>query len=117
MTNSMDQYLRTLDFVSQSSGSKSIRQDNRPLNVRLRVGETYAIRATDDPDYYFTVTIHPNPFAGGYRKVISQFPVYGDPPPGIQEVPQELVLKQFRELNAIGDSSTFKAFPYSYRRF
>ena len=55
--------------------------------------------------------------ADGYRKVISQFPVYGDPPPGMQEVPQALVFKQFRELNSIGDASTFKAFPYSYRRF
>ena len=117
MATSRDQYLTAIDFLNQSSGSKSIRQDNRPLDVRLRIGEVYAIRATDDPDYYFTVTIHPNFFTGGYRKVISQFPVYGDPPPGMQIVPQELVLKQFRELNAIGDSPNFKAFPYSLRRF
>ena len=112
MTNSMDQYLKTLDFVSQSAGGKSFRQDNRPLNVRLRVGEVYAIRATDNPDYYFTVTIHPNPFAGGYRKVISQFPVYGDPPPGMQVVSQEQVFKQFRELNGDGPGTNYLAFPF-----
>ena len=61
MKNPMDQYLRTLDFVSQSSGGKAARQDNRPLDIRLRVGEVYAVRATDNPDYYFTITIQPNP--------------------------------------------------------
>lgn len=112
MTTPMDQYLKTVDFLNQSSGGKSIRQDNRPLNVRLRVGEVYAVRATDNPNYYFTVTIHPNPFAGGYRKVISQFPVYGDPPPGMQVVSQEQVFKQFRELNG---ETNYLAFPFTGR--
>ena len=50
MANQMDQYLRTLDFVNQSSGDKSVRQDERQLDIRLRVGEVYAVRATDNPD-------------------------------------------------------------------
>jgi hypothetical protein len=60
----MDQYLRTLDFVNQSSGDKSVRQDERQLDIRLRVGQVYAVRATDNPDYYFTVTINMGVIAG-----------------------------------------------------
>ena len=112
MANAMDQYLRTLDFVNQSSGGKATRQDTRPLNIRLRVGEVYAIRATDNPDYYFTVSIQPNPYSGGFRKVVSQFPVYGDPPPGMEVVSQEQVFKQFRELNGDGAGTTYQAFPF-----
>ena len=112
MANQMDQYLRTLDFVNQSSGDKSVRQDERPLDIRLRVGQVYAVRATDNPDYYFTVTIQPNPYSGGFRKVVSQFPVYGDPPPGMDVVSQEQVFKQFRELNGDGAGTTYQAFPY-----
>ncbi len=112
MKNPMDQYLRTLDFVSQSSGGKAARQDNRPLDIRLRVGEVYAVRATDNPDYYFTITIQPNPYSGGFRKVVSQFPVYGDPPPGMDVVSQEQVFKQFRELNGDGAGTNYQAFPF-----
>ena len=112
MANAMDQYLKTLDFVNQSSGGKTVRQDDRPLNIRLRVGEVYAVRATDDPNYYFTVSIQPNPYSGGFRKVVSQFPVYGDPPPGMEVVSQEQVFKQFRELNGDGAGTTYQAFPF-----
>ena len=115
MTNPMDHYLKTLDFVSQSSGGKSVRQDSRPLNIRLRVGEVYAVRATDNPNYYFTVSIQPNPYSGGFRKVVSQFPVYGDPPPGMQVVSQEQVFKQFRDMNGDGAGTTYKAFPFTGR--
>ena len=59
MANQMDQYLRTLDFVNQSSGDKSVRQDERQLDIRLRVGESMP-SGNDNPDY-FTVTIQPNP--------------------------------------------------------
>ena len=110
--NSMETYARTLKFVSESAGDKQYRQDERALNIRLRVGESYAIRATDNPDYYFTVIIQPNPFTGGYKKVMSQFPVYGDPPPGMQTVSAEQVFKQFRELNGDGASTNFQAFPF-----
>ena len=112
MTDQMDRYLRTLDFVAQSAGDKAIRQDTRPLNIRLRMGEVYAVRATDDPNYFFTVSIQPNPYSGGFRKVVSQFPVYGDPPTGMDVVSQEQVFKQFRELNGDGAGTTYQAFPF-----
>ena len=88
------------------------RRDPTQVNIRMRVGETYAVRANDDPNYFFTVTIQPNPYSGGFRKLISQFPTYGDPPPGMQEISQSQVFKQFRELNGDGASTNFSAFPF-----
>ena len=40
------------------------RRDPTQVNIRMRVGETYAVRANDDPNYFFTVTIQPNPYSG-----------------------------------------------------
>ena len=108
----MDSYLQTLSQVAGATGDgKSYRQGEEKLNVKLKAGEVYAIRATDNPDYYFTITIQPNPYSGGFRKVISQFPTYGDPPPQMEIVTQEEVFKQFRELNGDGAMSNFNAFP------
>jgi len=88
------------------------RKDPPKLNIKMRVGEIYAVRANDDPDYFFTVTVQPNPYSGGFRKVISQFPTYGDPPPGMPEISAEQVFKQFRELNGDGASTNFSAYPF-----
>ena len=100
-------------MVNATGDGKSHRDDPRPMNIRLRIGEVYAVRATDNPDYYFTVTIHPNPYSGGFRKVISQFPTYGDPPPQMQVVSTDQVFKQFRQLNGEGATINFNAFPFS----
>lgn len=109
----MQSYQNTLQkLVNVTGDGKSYRDDQRPLNVRMRIGEVYAVRATDDSRYFFTITIQPNPYSGGFRKIISQQPVYGDPPPGMQTISQEQVFKQFRELNGDGASTNFSAFPY-----
>ena len=55
MTQQMDQYLRTLDFVAQSAGDKAVRQDTRPLETNIRVGVVYAVRCPDAPTYFRTV--------------------------------------------------------------
>ena len=68
-------YKEVLDYVSGTQGDgKNYRQDERKLDVRMKVGNIYAVRANDDPNYFFTITLQNDPFTGGFRKLISQVP-------------------------------------------
>ena len=112
-SKSMNIYEQVLNYVSSTQGDgKNYRQDERKLDVRMKVGNVYAVRANDDPNYFFTITLQNDPFTGGFRKLVSQLPVYGDPPPGMEEISAEQVYKQFRELNGDGASINFSAFPF-----
>ena len=96
----MEVYAETLNHLTQASGGGGVlRQDDRPLNIRLKPNEVYAVRALDRPDYYRTVMIKKNQMNGQFQMLISN-PVYGTTPPGIDEVSQEQVFKQMREMNA-----------------
>lgn len=111
---SMNIYEQTMDYFSNVIGDgKNYRQDARKLDVRMKVGNIYAVRANDDSNYFFTITLQNDPFTGGFRKLVSQFPTYGDPPPGMEEISAEQVYKQFRELNGAGAFSNLNAFPFS----
>ena len=112
-SQSMHFYKEVLDYVSgNQDGGKNYRQDERKLDVRMKVGNVYAVRANDDPNYFFTITLQNDPFTGGFRKLVSQFPTYGNPPPGMEEISAEQVYKQFRELNGDGAFSNLNAFPF-----
>ena len=112
-SKSMNIYEQVLNYVSSTQGDgKNYRQDERKLDVRMKVGNVYAVRANDDPNYFFTITLQNDPFTGGFRKLVSQLPVYGDPPPGMEEISAEQVYKQFRELNGDGAFSNLNAFPF-----
>ena len=85
----MEVYTETLNHLTQASGGGGVlRQDDRPLNIRLKPNEIYAVRALDRPDYYRTVMIKMNQMKGQFQMLISN-PVYGSTPPGIDEVSQE----------------------------
>ena len=109
----MEVYAETLNHLTQASGGSGVlRQDNRPLNIRLKPNEVYAVRALDRPDYYRTVMIKKNQMNGQFQMLISN-PVYGTTPPGIDEVSQEQVFKQMREMNAqMIQGKDFDAFPH-----
>ena len=110
---SMSFYESTLKQLTDVVGNgSSLRQDKPKLIVRMKVGNVYAIRANDDPNYFFTITLQNDPFTGGFRKLVSQLPVYGDPPPGMEEISAEQINKQFRELNGDGAFSNLNAFPF-----
>ena len=82
------------------------------MNIRLKPNEVYAVRALDRPDYYRTVMIKKNQMNGQFQMLISN-PVYGTTPPGIDEVSQEQVFKQMREMNAqMIQGKDFDAFPH-----
>ena len=86
-SKSMEFYKEVLDYVTgNQGGGKNYRQDERKLDERMKVGNVYAVRAKDDTNYFFTITLQNDPFTGGFRKLISQLPVYGDPPPGMEEI-------------------------------
>ena len=110
----MTRYTNALRKLTEVSGSaRSYPERDKPkLNVKMKVGNIYAVRANDDPNYFFTITLQNDPFTGGFRKLVSQLPVYGDPPPGMEEISQEQVHKQFRELNGDGAFSNLNAFPF-----
>ena len=111
MTDQMDRYLRTLDFVAQSAGDKAVRQDTRPLETTIRVGVVYAVRCPDAPTYFRTVLIRPNEFSSSYQALITN-PVAGSTPGGMEVVSQEQVFRRIRELNATTTTSSLDAFPF-----
>ena len=77
----MTHYTRTLQRLVEVSGDgKSYRDDKRPLNIRLKPIDVYAVRALDNPDYYRTIMIKKNQLNGGFQTLISN-PVYGSIPP------------------------------------
>ena len=104
---------QTLNHLTQASGGGGVlRQDDRPLNIRLKPNEVYAVRALDRPDYYRTSDDQKNQMNGQFQMLISN-PVYGTTPPGIDEVSQEQVFKQMREMNAqMIQGKDFDAFPH-----
>ena len=58
----MEVYAETLNHLTQASGGGGVlRQDDRPLNIRLKPNEVHAVRALDRPDYYRTVMIKKKP--------------------------------------------------------
>ena len=109
----MEVYAESLNHLTQASGGGGVlRQDDRPLNIRLKPNEVYAVRALDRSDYYRTVMIKKNQMNGQFQMLISN-PVYGTTPPGIDEVSQEQVFKQMREMNAqMIQGKDFDAFPH-----
>ena len=109
-------YQQVLQKVVDASGDgKSYRDDTRALTSRLKVGEVYAVRTIDDDRYYKTVMLKKNDLTGKFQVFISN-PVYGDTPPQMDEVTQEVVFKQMREMNAgmVADAE-LKAFPFTGR--
>ena len=57
-------------------------------------GREWFVRAEDDPNYYFTVYVNWDPTTRSMKPYISN-PVYGDPAPGIEEMPKD-TLKALR---------------------
>ena len=116
LTPQMHHYQNILQRLVEVSGDgKSYRDDRRPLNIRLKQNEVYAVRALDNPDYYRTIMIKSNQLNGGFQTLISN-PVYGSIPPQMQVVSQEQVFKQMREMNAqMVTSKNLDAFPHQGR--
>ena len=111
--NAMSLYEATLQGLVDATGDgRSYRQDEQPVVTRLKPGEVYAVRCEDRPDYYRTVLIKRVELTGGFQVLVSN-PVYGNTPDGIQEVPQEQVFKQMRELNAGTSMASLNAFPFN----
>ena len=112
MNPAMAVYANALQkFVDAKGDGKSYRDDRRPLNIKMKPNEVYAVIAQDDDRYYRTVTMKPNQLTNGFSLMVSN-PVYGDPPPGIQVVSQHSVFKQMREMNAF---QSLEAFPFKGR--
>jgi len=112
MNPAMQSYTKALQKLVEVSGDgKSYRDDPRPLTTRLKANEVYAVRCQDDDRYWKSVMIKRNELSGKFQTLISNA-VYGDPGPGIQEVSQEQVFKQMREMNAgMVTGTDLKAFP------
>ena len=112
-TDSMSSYVHILEQLTDASGDgRSYRDDPRPLNVRLKPNEVYAVRCQDDDRYWKSVMIKRNDLSGKFQTLISNA-VYGDPPPQMPEVSQEQVFKQMRDMNAgMVVGSDMDAFPH-----
>ena len=112
LCNEMASYAEVLKQLTAVGDGKSYRQDEQPLTTRLKPGEVYAVRCDDRPDYYRTVLLKKVELTGGIQVMVSN-PVAGETPDGIQEVPQEQVFKQMRELNAGTSMASLNAFPFN----
>jgi hypothetical protein len=113
-SQSMMIYESVLDQLVNATGNgKSYRQDNGDsLVFRLKPNELYAIRCPDNEDYYRVVMIKRNQLNNNFQTLISN-PTYGVTPPGMQEVSQEQLFKQMKEMNASLTLTDTKAFPYN----
>ena len=112
MEYQMDQYVRTLDFVNQSSRPSAIKpEDKGPLAATVKVGTVYAVRCRDNEDWYRTVLIRKNDYSNSYQALITNA-VYGTTPFGMEEVSQENVFKKVRELSASTVGTSTDAFPF-----
>ena len=104
----MASYLKTLTQLENGSGGKSYREDQRPLDIKLRPGEVYAVITPDDDRFYRTVMVKENPFTTGFNFLVSN-PVQGSVPPQMKVVAQHALFRQMREMNAF---QNLEAFPY-----
>ena len=104
----MDAYKNALSQLEKSSGGQSYREDQRPLDIKLRPGEVYAVITPDDDRFYRTVMVKENPFTTGFNFLVSN-PVQGSVPPQMKVVSQHAVFKQMRDMNAF---QSLEAFPY-----
>ena len=116
MRSAMSFYEQTLSQVVDATGDgKTYRDDPQPLTARLKAGEVYSVRCPDSTRYYRTVMLKRNDLTGKFQVFISN-PVYGDTPPGMDEVTQEVVFKQMREMNAgMVAAAELDAFPFKGR--
>jgi len=105
-------YEQILQQVVDATGDgKSYRDDPTPLTARLKPNEVYAVRCNDNNDYWKSVMLKRNELSGKFQIFISN-PVYGDPPPGMEEVSSE----QMRDMNAgLVVDTDLQAFPYPGR--
>ena len=110
----MQLYESTLKAISSAGSGNGIpAETSAELNRTIRVGEVYAIRCNDRPEYYVTFQIKENPFNSGYVARFSNV-VYGLTPPGIPETTEANAFKRIRELNAstTTTSGSLQAFPF-----
>ena len=89
---------RFLSATDASGDGRSYRDDPRPLNVRLKPNEVYAVIAKTTIAIEVRDDQEERPL-GKFQTLISNA-VYGDPPPQMPEVSQEQVFKQMRDMNA-----------------
>ena len=110
----MSLYEQTLNKLVQATGDgKTYRDDPRALVPRLKPNEVYAVRAKDDSRYFRTIMIKKTQMNNAFQTLISN-PVMGEIPEGIQEVSQEQVFKQMREMNAsMISGQDLQAFPFT----
>jgi len=107
--DSMSLYQATLGKLVENAGDgNSYRQSDEQLNFRVREGEVVAIRCIDNDFYYVTAYFRRNQLTANLEKFISN-PVMGTTPDGLREIPAEIFLKQFREMN----NGNFRAFPFA----
>ena len=104
----MDAYKNALSQLEKSSFGQSYKEDQRPLDIKLRPGEVYAVITPDDNRFYRTVMIKENPFTTGFNFLVSN-PVQGSVPPQMKVVAQHSLFRQMREMNAF---QSLEAFPF-----
>lgn len=109
-------YEQTLRSVVNATGNgRTDKEEQNRFNVRLKQNQVYGVRCNDNPDYWKSVMLKRNDLSGKFQVFITN-PVYGDPPPGMEEVSSEQVFKQMREMNAgLVVDADLKAFPFPGR--
>jgi len=110
----MASYLNALTQLENGSGGKSYSSEPKPQNISLKPNKIYAVLATDDPKYYFTIIIKPNYTNNGFSKINGfslhkTMPTYGVVPDGMTLVSYASVLYQMRKMNAF---DSLEAFPF-----
>ena len=113
-SQSMRLYEQTLDKLVKHSSAERVDDDLKSENYvfRLKPNTSYAIKCLDNNSYYRVVLIKKNELNNNYRVLVSN-PVYGVIPDGMQEVKQEILFKQIKDMNLTLINTDLKAFPHN----
>lgn len=109
--NSMSFYQQALKYVVDASGDgKSYHNAPKNFDFKMQEGELYGFKTPDNENYYKTVFLKKLGIDQVLKPIISQFPIYGDIPPHIQEVSPDQIYKYTR-LHNLQSMNGLNAFP------
>ena len=102
-------YVNTLKWLTENAGITPSNPDEPKYDFQIKLGEYYAVKAADDPDYY-KVFVLKRDASGVVRPYLESNFVYGEVPPNFQVVSAQQLLRYVRGQN-MQNLSSLNAFP------
>ena len=102
-------YVNTLKWLTENAGITPSNPDEPKYDFQIKLGQYYAVKAADDPDYYKVFVLKRDASGVIKAQYESNF-CYGIVPPQFQVVTAQQLLKYVRSQN-MQNLSSLNAFP------